>query len=65
MESLSPKVFKNMLIWYLRTWFHGEHGGGARLMVGLNDLKGLFQPLFYFMWSQVFNPFWVRWCLAL
>lgn len=27
----------------LRTWFNGEHGGGAGLLVGLVDLKGLFQ----------------------
>lgn len=24
----------------LRTWFRGEHGGSARLMVGLGDLRG-------------------------
>lgn len=27
------------------TWFNDEHGDGARLMVGLDDPKDLFQPL--------------------
>lgn len=31
-------------MWHLKTGFTGEHGGDARLMVGLCDLKDLFQP---------------------
>lgn len=27
-----------------RTWFSGECDGGVGLMVGLSELKGLFQP---------------------
>lgn len=34
-------------IWWiepLRTRFNDEHGDGARLIVGLDDLTGLFKP---------------------
>lgn len=34
--------------WHLRTEFNGEHGSDVRLIVELNDLKGLFQP----QWSS-------------
>ena len=30
-------------MWHLGTWFSGGLGS-ARVMVGLDDLKGLFQP---------------------
>lgn len=33
--------FLGHCIW--RTWFNDEHGGGVGLLVGLDDLKGLFQ----------------------
>lgn len=29
----------------MRTWFSGEHGGGAGLTAGLDDFKNLFQLL--------------------
>jgi len=32
----------NVWIWHFRTWF-GRHGG-VGLTVGLDDLRGLFQP---------------------
>lgn len=34
----------NVLKWHLRTWLSGEHGGGARLAIGLGHLRHLFQP---------------------
>lgn len=34
---------KNKWMRHLRTWFGGEQGG-AGLMFGLDDIKGLFQP---------------------
>lgn len=33
------QVFKNVGV-----WFSADHGGGARLLVGLHDLRQLFQP---------------------
>lgn len=53
-ESLSLEVFKKHLEtwflenhletwWCLETWFSGEDGKDG-LMVGPNDLRGLFQP---------------------
>ena len=41
-ESPSLRHSKNMLTWHFRAWFsrHGIVG----LMVGLDDLRGLFQP---------------------
>ena len=41
-ESPSVVVFKNRVDWHLRTWF--SRHGGVRLMVGLDGLRGLFQP---------------------
>lgn len=43
-ESLSLKVFRKCVNMALRTWFNGECGGGAGLIVGLDDFKGFFQP---------------------
>jgi len=43
---LSPhpwRCSKNMYMWHLGTWF-GRHGG-VGLTVGLDDLRGLFQPM--------------------
>jgi len=34
-------------MWLLRTWFHSGLGG-VRFTVGINDLKGLFQPQCFF-----------------
>jgi len=38
----SWRCSKNMLIWHFRIWFSRHVGVG--LMVGLGDLRGLFQP---------------------
>lgn len=39
------QVFKNMWVWHLGIWFSADPGGGgAGLLVGLRDLRGLFQP---------------------
>ena len=40
-------------MWCLGTWFSGGHGS-ARLMVGLDHLKGLFQPKRFY--DSVFFP---------
>lgn len=37
------KGSKPVWIWSLKTWFDGEHSGGAKLIVELDDLKCLFQ----------------------
>jgi len=41
-ESPSLEGFKNLWMWHLRTWF--SRRGGVGLAVGLDDLRGLFQP---------------------
>ena len=41
-ESPSLEGFKNVWMWRFGTWF-SRHGGDG-LMVGLNDLRSLFQP---------------------
>ena len=41
-ESPSLEVFKTMWTWHFGTWF--SRHGGVGWMVGLDDLKGLFQP---------------------
>jgi len=33
---------KNMYMWHFRTWF--SRHGGVRLTIGLDVLRGLFQP---------------------
>ena len=40
-ESPSLEVLKNPVLWHFKTWF--SRHGGVVLMVGLNDLRGLFQ----------------------
>jgi len=42
-ESPPWRYFKNVQTWHLGTWFSGGRGS-VRLMVGLGDLMGLFQP---------------------
>jgi len=42
-ESPSLEAFKRRVDMGLGTWFSGKLGS-VRLMVGLHDLKGLFQP---------------------
>lgn len=43
-KSSSSEVFKKTTqIWFLRTWLSGGPRS-ARLMVGLCDLRSLFQP---------------------
>ena len=37
------RCFKDLLTWRLGTWFSGGLGSVC-FMVGLDDLKGLFQP---------------------
>ena len=37
------RCLKDVWMWHLGTWFSGGLGR-VGLMVGLNDLKGLFQP---------------------
>lgn len=43
-EFPSLEVFKKLVDVALGDTVSGEHGGGAGGMVGLNNLKGLFQP---------------------
>lgn len=43
-ESSSQETLKNVWVWQLRTLFSGGHGGGAGLIVGLDDLIRVFQP---------------------
>lgn len=40
--TIPESILRNMWMWYLRTWFSGEHSG-CWLMVGLDDLRVLFQ----------------------
>ena len=42
LESPSLGVFKRRVYWHFRAWFRRH--GGVGLMVGLGDLRGLFQP---------------------
>lgn len=42
-QSPSMEVFKTMLKWHLEIVFSGEHRNSL-LMIGHNDLRGLFQP---------------------
>lgn len=44
MESPSLEVLKQVWMWLLRTWFHGENGGSDALPIGFGDLKG-FPPI--------------------
>jgi len=38
-------------MWHFGTWF-SKHGGGG-LMIGLDDLRGLFQPMIlWFLWGK-------------
>ena len=41
--EVTPGHVKDAQMWCLGTWFSGGLGG-VRFTVGLNDLKGLFQP---------------------
>jgi len=41
-ESPSLEVCKNVWVFHFGTWF--SRHGGVGLMVGLDDLGGLFQP---------------------
>lgn len=41
-ELPSLEGFKTVQIWHLRTWFNGECGT-TTLIVGLDDLGGLYQ----------------------
>ncbi|RMC19403.1 hypothetical protein DUI87_04013 [Hirundo rustica rustica] len=40
-ELSSPDVLKIMQLWHFRTWLSGERVCDAKLIVGLDDLKGL------------------------
>lgn len=42
-ESQSWRDLKEMYMWHFKTWFSGGLGS-TRLMLKLDDLKGLFQP---------------------
>jgi len=42
-KSPSLEILKNMYMWHFRTWF--SRHGGVGWMVGLDDLRGLFQPM--------------------
>ena len=45
-------------MWHLGTWFSGGLGS-VRFMVGLDDLKGLFQPKrFYDSMRDALNTHW-------
>jgi len=41
-ESPSLEVLKNVQMWHFGIWF--SRHGGVGWMVGLDDLRGLFQP---------------------
>jgi len=43
LETPSLEMFKTIWIWYFRIWF--SRHGGVGVTVGLDDLRGLFQPL--------------------
>ena len=42
-ESPSLEGFKKVWLWHFRTWY--SRHGGVGVMVGLDDLRGLFQPM--------------------
>lgn len=44
LSHYSWKHSKNVWLWHLITWFSVECHGVARLMVGFDNLQGLFQP---------------------
>jgi len=48
------RYLKDVCMWQLGTWFSGGLGS-VRLMIGPDDLKGLFQPKLFYDWVELFS----------
>lgn len=60
--AIPGNVLRTVWMWHLRVWFSGERSG-CWLMVRLDDLRALFQPLqFHILFWSVYLIHLLLWC---